>query len=135
MATADTDANRLADQYEALVRGNHDNPFAILGVHHSGKQRTVRAFLPQAQRVAVVDTTGDVLADMQRVHDGGVFTAIMPPGKRRYRLRVTTHAGYTSDIEDCYFFPPTLGQLDLYLLGEGSDKQIHNKLGAQTRPY
>jgi len=70
---------------------------------------------------------------MRRVHDGGLFEAPMPPRKRSYALRVTWNSGETSTIEDPYRFGSTLGELDLYLLGEGSDAYIYQKLGAQQR--
>ena len=36
------------------------------------------------------------------------------------------------DTEDPYRFPSTLGEMDLYLLGEGSDRYVYRKLGAHT---
>jgi 1,4-alpha-glucan branching enzyme len=70
---------------------------------------------------------------MERIHPDGLFAALMPSRKRRYKLRVTTHGGDVSEIEDCYRFPTTLGDLDLYLLGEGSDRMIYRKLGSHIR--
>ena len=130
---ADTQANK--DAYAALLSGTHTDPFAVLGVHRSGNSRIVRTLQPQAERVAVIDTVGETLADMERVHPGGVFAAIMPPRLRHYRLRITMRGGHSYDIEDPYRFPQTLGDLDLYLLGEGSDKNIYEKLGAQVRTF
>ena len=67
------------------------------------------------------------------MHDDGLFVADMPPRKRRYRLRITNHDDSSYDIEDPYRFGSSLGELDLYLLGEGSDIRIYDKLGAQIR--
>ena len=39
----------------------------------------------------------------------------------------------TFTIEDPYAFPPTLGELDLHLIGEGRHEQIYEKLGAHVR--
>jgi 1,4-alpha-glucan branching enzyme len=135
MSLIATDTRANNDAYAALVNGSHTDPFAVLGVHRSGPTRIVRTLQPQAERVSVIDTAGETLADMERVHPGGIFAAIMPPRLRHYRLRVTTTSGYTTDIEDPYRFPQTLGDLDLYLLGEGSDKNIYEKLGAQVRTF
>ena len=44
----------------------------------------------------------------------------MPPRKRRYAIARDGADGTAYDIEDPYRFPSTLGELDLYLLGEGS---------------
>jgi len=128
----DSDAKRNKDAFAAVAEGRHRNPFALLGIHKSGALRVVRTFQPQAKRVELVDTNGDHLADMRKVHPDGLFAAVMPPRKRRYLLRVTTHDGNTTDLDDAYRFPQSLGDVDLYLLGEGSDRQIYNKLGARV---
>jgi len=128
----DTDIKRNSDAFAALAEGRHRDPFALLGIHSVGKSRVVRTFQPQAKQVDLIDADGNHVADMRKVHSDGLFVAAMPPRKRRYRLRVTTHDGHTADIEDAYRFPQSLGDIDLYLLGEGSDRQIYNKLGAQV---
>jgi 1,4-alpha-glucan branching enzyme len=73
------------------------------------------------------------MGSMDRIHSDGLFEAALPPRKRRYLLRLTHYDGSTIDIEDAYSFGSSLGEMDLYLLGEGSDKQIYQKLGAQVR--
>jgi len=121
------------DNFDALVQGRHSDPFAVLGLHRTGASRVVRTFQPQAKSVVLIDRDGNVLTEMDRVHADGLFTAIMPPRKRRYLFRVTTFDEFSSEFEDPYRFPSSLGDLDLYLLGEGSDLKIYNKLGAQVR--
>jgi 1,4-alpha-glucan branching enzyme len=128
----DTDIRRNGDAFAALAEGRHRDPFALLGLHSAGKSRVVRTFQPQAIQVDLIDADGNHLADMRKVHSDGLFVAAMPRRKRRYRLRVTSHDGHVADIEDAYHFPQSLGDIDLYLLGEGSDLQIYNKLGAQV---
>jgi 1,4-alpha-glucan branching enzyme len=128
----DTDIKRNKHAFAAIAEGRERNPFAVLGIHRVGASRIVRTFQPQAKQMELVDTNGDHLANMQRVHPGGVFAAAMPPRKRRYLLRVTAHDGSVVDLEDAYRFPQSLGDVDLYLLGEGSDRQIYNKLGAHV---
>jgi len=54
----------------------------------------------------------------------------MPPRKRNYRFRITNAAGASWDVEDAYRFPSVLGDLDLYLIGQGSHRDIFRKLGA-----
>ena len=124
------DKKRNEDAFDALVGGRHNDPYAILGLHKAGGSRVVRTLQPQAQSVELIDVSGSVLSKMQRVHADGLFCAEMPPRKRSYRLRITTSDGKQKDHEDCYRFAPTLGDLDLYLLGEGSDKNIYSKLGS-----
>ena len=133
--TPEKDTIKQRDAIAALVKGTHSDPFAVLGPHRSGNARVVRTMQPQAKAVALVDTTGEVLARAERVHDDGLFTAVLPARKRRYRLRITLPSGETYESEDPYRFPSTLGEMDLYLLGEGSDKEIYRKLGAHLRTY
>jgi 1,4-alpha-glucan branching enzyme len=123
----------MTTEYDALVNGKHNNPFAILGLQRTRKGRVVRTLQPGAKSVDLVDRHGDTLATMQRIHDGGLFEAPMPPRKRNYALRITWQSGETQVVEDTYRFPSTLGELDLYLLGEGSDANIYRKLGAHPK--
>ena len=133
MTTIAIDTKNNKDAYAALMSGHHGDPFSVLGVHQAGGSRIVRTLQPHAERVEIIDNEGMALAEMERVHPDGLFAALMPPRLRHYRLRVTTTVGDTVDIEDPYRFPTTLGDMDLYLFGEGSDKQIYAKLGAQVR--
>ncbi|MEM8817805.1 MAG: 1,4-alpha-glucan branching protein GlgB [Pseudomonadota bacterium] len=118
---------------DALVEGRHGNPFALLGLHRNKQARLVRCFQPKASKVELVATNGEVLGGTQRVHPYGLFVGIMPPNKRRYLLKLTRGDGSTELIEDPYRFAPTLGDIDLYLLGEGTDKQVYDKLGATIK--
>ena len=133
MTTIATDTKNNKEAYAALASGRHGDPFSILGVHRAGRSRLLRTLQPHAERVEIIDNQGAVLTEMERVHPDGLFAAIMPSRLRHYRLRLETTVGDTVDIEDPYRFPTTLGDLDLYLFGEGSDKQIYAKLGAQPR--
>jgi 1,4-alpha-glucan branching enzyme len=125
--------NTSADQaaINALVRGTHRDPFALLGVHRVGDQRLVRTFQPHAENVAVIDRAGVVVATLDKLHRDGLFAGEMPPRLRHYRLRLSLFGGAMLDIEDPYRFGSSLGDLDLYLLGEGSDLRIYDKLGAR----
>jgi len=90
----------------------------------------VHTLQPQAAAVQLLDRSDNVLCDFSPVHEAGVFAAELPPRLRRYRLRITMPDGQHYDSEDPYRFAPTLGDLDLYLLGEGSHQRIYETLGA-----
>ena len=48
----------------ALARGEHGNPFAVLGPHDTSDGRIIRAFLPGATKVEVLRRTdGALLCD------------------------------------------------------------------------
>ena len=123
-------AELLAREIAALAAGAHSNPFSVLGIHRDGARRTVRTLQPQAKSVALIDTAGTVLADFERLHPHGVYGAPMPPRIRHYLLRITLPDGRTYDTEDAYRFPSMLGDVDLYLLGEGTHQRIFSVLGA-----
>ena len=121
---------RKNDEYAALVEGRHNNPFAVLGPHAGKEGRVVRALQPHAAKVELVDAAGTPIANMKKIHAGGLYEAALPPRKRRYALRITDRSGGSYVAEDPYRFPSALGEMDLYLLGEGSDRYIYRKLGA-----
>ncbi|HSD52166.1 MAG TPA: 1,4-alpha-glucan branching enzyme, partial [Candidatus Methylomirabilis sp.] len=122
---------------EALVRGEHADPFAILGPHvaSQGSERAVliRAFLPRAEKVTVLPGDGTLSpTPMRRVHPDGFFEAVFPGRSNLfpYRLRWSDAAGAEVEREDPYRFPSTLGEVDLYLIGEGTHYRAYEKLGA-----
>ena len=119
------------EQIRAVVGAWTGDPFAILGMHGDGGDVVVRAFAPQASRADVVDAaTGDIVANLPRVHRDGFFAG--PTGRRKsfaYRLRLTIGATAT-EIDDPYRFGPVLGDVDLYLFGEGTHQRLYEKLGA-----
>ena len=131
IAAADFELN--GRELVAVASGYHKNPFAVLGPQKSGPARVIRCFLPLARHVELVDGDHESLGEMQRVDARGLFVAAMPARKRRYKLKVTNAHGEVEFIEDCYRFPSTLGELDLHLLGEGSDRKIYDKLGAHPK--
>jgi 1,4-alpha-glucan branching enzyme len=116
----------------ALNNGQHRDPFAVLGPHREDGRRIIRAFQPNVKGLQLISALGDVMGAMQRIPDTDLFEAELPPRIRRYVFRATWEDGQTSDFEDPYRFPPMLGEMDLYLLGEGSDQRIYEKLGAHV---
>jgi len=114
----------------ALAGGRYGNPFSLYGLHREGGQRIVRTIQPQAESVDLLLDGGTKPVPMQRVHPDGIFEVEMPPRKRIYRFRVTDANGAHWEVEDAYRFPSLLGDLDLYLMGQGSHRDIFRKLGA-----
>ena len=118
---------------DAIVDGRHADPFGVLGVHRAGTRRLVRSFQPHAQTVELVDVAGTVLAAMDKIHAKGLFVGELPPRKRRYLFRLSYYDGRVEEIEDPYRFPSSLGELDLYLFGEGSHSHVYDCLGAHRK--
>lgn len=114
----------------ALAGGRYGNPFSLYGLRREDGKRVVRTIQPQAESVDLLLDGGVDPLPMQRVHPDGIFEVEMPPRKRNYRFRVTDANGNSWEIEDAYRFPSLLGDLDLYLMGQGSHRDIFRKLGA-----
>jgi len=122
-----------SDVIEALVTGEHGDPFSVLGPHPDGTGGlVVRAFLPHAREVDAVPADGsDARRPFRAAHEAGLWEVRLPGDFRcPYRLRVTDHDGRVSEVEDPYRFPPTLSDYDLHLLGEGTHYRVYDKLGA-----
>lgn len=120
----------------AIVRGEHGDPFAVLGPHaikRRGKNVVViRAFLPGVEKVTVLPLGEDRPPQpMDRIHAEGLFEVVLPQAQTptRYKLEVTDGAG-SRRVEDPYRFPSTLSDFDLLLIGEGKHYRSYEKLGA-----
>jgi 1,4-alpha-glucan branching enzyme len=119
---------KLTAEAYAIVEGRHSDPFHYLGRHQEDDQTVVRAFLPEASAVDVIDEHG-ATATLERVHDAGLFVGAMPNGSINYQLRAK-YGENTVDLDDPYRFPTILTDFDLYLLGEGTHQRLYDKLGA-----
>jgi 1,4-alpha-glucan branching enzyme len=119
----------LSPEALAVIRGYHADPFRYLGLHEENGHAVVRAFLPEADTVAVVDAEQNE-CKLTRVHDAGLFSGEVPRKVHHYTLRARWN-GKVVDLEDAYRFAPVLSDYDLFLLGEGTHLQSYDKLGAQ----
>src|SRR5437016_3165876 len=109
-----------------LVSGAIHDPHAVLGAHPGDGETVIRTLRHGASSVSVV--VGPTVHPMTKVHDGGVFEATIAGTALDYRLDVD---GRESD--DPYRYPPTLGDMDLHLIGEGRHERLWTVLGAQAR--
>jgi 1,4-alpha-glucan branching enzyme len=122
-----------AQDVEALRRGRHGDPFAVLGPHRGADGRTcVRAWLPGALSVQAL-APGRPPAALAPVHADGFFEGPLPEGAGAYVLQVRWADGSLAVLEDPYRFGPVLGELDAWLLGEGSHLRPFEVLGATPR--
>jgi 1,4-alpha-glucan branching enzyme len=114
----------------ALAEGRIGDPFALLGPHPCARGSVVRVYLPPAQGVEVLDRSGALLAALQPLPTPGLFAGVIPAGNP-YRLRIHWPGGLLQETEDPYSFGLLLGELDIYLLAEGSHLELGRCLGAQ----
>jgi len=134
MQHTDSEANlspELSAQLQRLLEGRHHDPFSLLGRHISGERELVRAHLPGAASVRIVET-GD---NLQRIENTDIFEWHGKSGclPERYRLvwrdaQGTEHVSY-----DPYCFPRQIPEFDLYLFGEGKHWHIYRILGAHNK--
>jgi 1,4-alpha-glucan branching enzyme len=117
---------------EAIAGGWHGDPFAVLGPQKVAKGWEIRAFVPGADRLWVV--TGKTEAEAV-AYPGmpGLFTHQMAR-KAGYRFRAEGH-GTAWEFEDPYRFGPVLGEMDEYLLGEGTHRRLWQVLGAHVMAH
>jgi 1,4-alpha-glucan branching enzyme len=121
-------------QIAAIVAARHGDPFAFLGIHETEDGLVMRAMLPGAETVDVIDAkTGALASAAERVHPDGVFVARLAGRKERFPYRLRAGWGeHIHEFDDAYRFPPVLGDLDLHLLVEGTHLDSFRKLGAHV---
>jgi 1,4-alpha-glucan branching enzyme len=139
---------KLQAEFELIVRGEHSDPFGILGPHWitaDGKRSlAIRVFRPNAVEVTILGTKNSQTFAATRIHPEGLFEANLPPAAlgtaaaetvppTAYRLRIRFGDGNVFETLDPYAFPPVLTEYDLYLSGEGTHYLKYEKLGAHVR--
>src|SRR4051794_10281838 len=100
-------------------------------MHPSRRASVIRALRPGAESVvALLDGEGVELTHVTH----GVWEAVVEGKVRDYRLEVGYH-GATYPADDPYRYLPSLGEIDLHLIGEGRHEQLWEVLGAHVRTY
>jgi 1,4-alpha-glucan branching enzyme len=112
----------------AIVEGRHGDPFSVLGLHKRAGSWVVTVFAPGAERVWVL--TGKDKAHPAESWGQGLFLCALPR-KSAYRLRAEGGGG-TWEWDDPFRFGPVLGEMDEYLLGEGTHRRLWQVLGAHV---
>ena len=118
----------------ALVEARHADPFAVLGPHEVKGGIVIRAFVPGATRLEVIEEeTGAVAGELKLRHDAGLFEGMLKdrPIWFGYRLRAQNEGG-SWELHDPYRFPPVLGEMDDYLIREGTHRRLWERLGAHA---
>jgi 1,4-alpha-glucan branching enzyme len=126
----------LDREIELVCNAAHGDPFAVLGLHADAAGRLwVRAMIAGAVQVNVLDArTGASLGALTQRHADGFFEGKLSVTERSdYRLQPVWADGSSGVIDDPYRFEPMLGELDLWLLGEGSHLRPYEVLGAAQR--
>ncbi|HEX3672246.1 MAG TPA: 1,4-alpha-glucan branching protein GlgB [Candidatus Cybelea sp.] len=109
------------------------DPFAYLGMHAADGGVVVRASMPQAERVFIRDRSGRELTELERVDGSGLFEALLPEQSPFDYSFVAETARGREEVEDPYRFGPVLGEVDVYLIAEGTHLRLWNTLGSHAR--
>lgn len=116
----------------AVANATHHSPHSVLGGHIHDGVVTIRTVRHLADSVTVVTKTGEYEATHEQ---DGIWTAVLPfDTVPDYRLRVT-YGDQVVDSDDPYRFLPTIGEMDLYLIGEGRHENLWEALGAHVRTF
>ncbi len=121
---------------QQICNGSHGNPFALLGPHpQPDGSVTIRTFLPGAQSVQILDRLRQQPLSERTACDANGFLTVNLPvlPDASYFLQVQWSDGQASTVEDPYRFGPVLGDMDIWLLGEGTHLRPYEILGAHPR--
>ena len=114
--------------------GTHHDPHSILGPHPHDGGVSLRVLEPLASHVVALLDDGS-RHDLTHERDG-VFAGVLPFAQvGDYRLEVTYEGLDPVTGDDPYRFLPTLGEIDLHLIGEGRHEELWTVLGAHIHEY
>jgi 1,4-alpha-glucan branching enzyme len=128
-----------AAELESLTQVRHSAPHQLLGMHPlgDGSGLVVRALIPGAANVEIMPTheLDKPRIRLKQLHPAGLFEGVTRAASQvyAYDLVITDAQGRTRQSRDAYSFLPTLSETDLFLFGQGKERLIYDKLGAQLR--
>ncbi|MFC9954042.1 1,4-alpha-glucan branching enzyme [Streptomyces prasinus] len=116
-----------------LLAGAHHDPHALLGAHPVPGGIAFRVLRPFARTVSVV--TGGERTPLTSEGDG-LFSGLLPlDAIPAYTLAVAYGDEDAVEVHDPYRMPPSLGELDLHLIGEGRHEELWTALGAHPMTH
>ncbi|HLU63088.1 MAG TPA: 1,4-alpha-glucan branching protein GlgB, partial [Protaetiibacter sp.] len=117
-----------AELVASLTEARHPRPHDWLGQHPLGDAHVIRAVRPLADEVVAVRADGGELA-LEHLADG-LWQGYAPGAAQPYRLVARYRDAPEWVVDDPYRFTPTVGELDLFLWGEGRHEQLWEVFGA-----
>jgi len=127
-----------SDAVNRIIHTEHHDPFSVLGAHvvdiKDKRVVAVRAFLPEAKSVCVIDKVTLAEYEMTKILADGFYEVVIPDCSEvfPYKLKSVTHNNSIEIFEDPYSFLPTLTEYDLYLFNSGDHHRIYDKLGSHA---
>ena len=124
----------MNESLQRLQQGTHHDPFDYLGQHPLKNGQVIRAFMPSAEWVEVVD-----FGRMSRYPDSDLFELTLDAERaatlpQHYSLRwQEKHDGSVHQGVSPYSFAPQLGEQDLHYFGEGKHRHAWKFQGAHLK--
>jgi len=134
MGTPSNNLDVMTPDLATVVRGEHHDPHQVLGFHRSEEGSVIRAYRPVAQAVQVF-IQGHSPVALRSLGDGLFAGSVPEEAAVGYQLQAEYSGGFAVTFDDPYRFVPTLGELDLYLIGEGCHRRLWEVLGAHPRSH
>ena len=128
-------ALELNDDAIRIIEARSHDPFSYLGPRLlDDGQMLVRWFVPGAITSKVL-TDGGGAYEAHRIHQSGLFGALLPRDcwGRHYVLEMHAETGVSWQAEDVYRFGMCLGELDMHLFREGKHWRLYDHLGAHLK--
>jgi len=122
-----------ATAYSNIMRGTADDLFAHLGPRAEPDGRRLTAFAPGAAKLTA--DIGGRSIPLKPVEGAPEIFVGELPREGRYSLTKTAANGQTQTYRDPYSFGPVLGEMDEYLIGEGTHARLWEKLGAHVMEH
>ncbi|WP_077489280.1 1,4-alpha-glucan branching protein GlgB [Sinomonas mesophila] len=120
-----------------VAAGEFHAPHAVLGAHLDAIGTvTIRALRHLAASVTAITPAGRVPLEHE-AH--GVWVGTLPETEEGhvpdYRLEVEYGEGHFVTTDDPYRYMPSIGELDLHLIGEGRHEELWKALGARVERH
>jgi 1,4-alpha-glucan branching enzyme len=125
------------DVLAKVAAGAYHAPHAVLGAHLDDEGTvTLRALKHLATGVTALTPQGRI----PLAHEAhGVWTGTVPELEAGhvpdYRFEVEYGEGHLVTIDDPYRYMPSIGELDLHLIGEGRHEELWRALGAHVERH
>ncbi len=125
--------SEIQQDIDCLQSGTHHDPFQVLGLHLSGKDWVVRAWMPSAEQVTV-----EGKYPLERIAGTDLFVAKLTQSQKdnlppHFILNWVEKDASEHCAVSPYTFLPGLGEMDSYLFTEGRHWQIYDVLGSHLK--
>lgn len=124
---------------QRVATGSYHDPHSVLGQHQvaangvSDQVTVIRALRPLAESVQAVLPSE---ARIELAHIGeGIWQGFSVLGPSDYEIEARYSGGSVWRSDDPYRYQPTIGELDLHLIGEGRHEELWRVLGAHYRSH